>query len=43
MADDKHVAALEALADVVGDLVTEPDVNPELRAAWITYREAERS
>lgn len=42
MADNALDRALQDLVDVVGDLATEPDCPPELRAAYITYREAIR-
>lgn len=34
--------ALMDLVDAVADHVTRPDRDPELHAAWVTYREAIR-
>lgn len=39
---ERELRALRTLADVVADLVTEATCPPELRAAWITAREAQR-
>ncbi|GAB3166748.1 hypothetical protein GCM10027059_26190 [Myceligenerans halotolerans] len=37
---ERKLRALEALAEVVGDAVTEPDCPPDIRDAYRTFREA---
>lgn len=41
-AEEARRAALLVLADAVGEHVLRPDRDPELHAAWVSYREAIR-
>lgn len=37
---ENELRKLRKLADVVGDLATEPDCPPEIRDVWTDYRKA---
>ena len=41
-AEEARRAALLVLADAVGEHMLRPDRDPELHAAWVSYREAIR-